>query len=93
MSSTEVKAETTAADNGPKNNSASRGRGDMRGGRGMRGGGPMRSDRGRGGSHPYENRGGRGGPRGRVLIYYLIHLKVLSKRTANRIYELDCIVF
>jgi len=64
MSSTEVKAETAAADNGPKNNSASRGRGDMRGGRGMRGGGPMRSDRGRGGSHPYENRGGRGGPRG-----------------------------
>ena len=91
MSSTEVKAETTAADNGPK---ASRGRGGPRGGRGdMRGGGPMRSDRGRGGSHPYENRGGRGGPRGRVLIYYLIHLKVLSKRTANRIYELDCIVF
>merc|ERR1712001_24066 len=62
MSSTEVKAETTAADNGPK---ASRGRGGPRGGRGdMRGGGPMRSDRGRGGSHPYENRGGRGGPRG-----------------------------
>ena len=48
MSSTEVKAETTAADNGPK---ASRGRGGPRGGRGdMRGGGPMRSDRGRGGS-------------------------------------------
>ena len=84
MSSAEVvKAETTTPDNGPKTISATRGRGDMRGGRGAgRGaGGPMRSDRGRGGSHPYESRGGRGGPRGRVMIdYYLIHLKVLNER-------------